>query len=321
MNESAKTESPQGYANPQLLITPEELGRRLGLSARRVGSAAPSSEPRPQHREQGGKNREPSPERLTPSAQRLVVLDLRPAEAFAAGHIPGAFHLDLFGVSLIDTDPAPLAAFLWIIGHMLASRGVSEDRPVIVYDDHSGMRAARAFWFLEFFGHPEAQLLDGGFTAWQRGRWPVTTDALAPTSSGWAVGRVDNWLATWRDVRDRIGQMDVVMLDTRSEGEYVGTTVRAKRAGAIPGAIHVEWTRNLDSSGAFKPAHELQQMYEKVGVTPDREVITYCQGGYRAAHSYLALRLLGYPRVRNYIGSWKEWGDREELPIEIPRQR
>ena len=113
---------------------------------------------------------------------------------------------------------------------------------------------------------------------------------------------------------------DVAVLDTRTDGEYCGTTVRAKRGGAIPGAVHIEWTRNLAEDGAFKPAVELRQIYESAGVTPDKEVISYCQGGYRAAHSYLALRLLGYTRVRNYIGSWKEWGDREDLPIEIPSQ-
>ena len=280
------SDNPKGYANPQLLITPEELSERL---------QAP-----------GTKNR------------ALVLLDLRPAESFAAGHIPGACHLDLFGVSLIDTDPTPLEAFLWMIAHLFASRGASADRTVIVYDEQSGIRAARAFWFLECFGHPDAHLLAGGFREWQRGGRPVATRALAPTSSEWAVGRVDTRLATWRDVRDRLGQADVVVLDTRSEGEYCGTTVRAKRGGAIPGAVHVEWTRNLDASGAFKSAAKLREMYEGVGVTPDREVITYCQGGYRAAHTYLALRLLGYPRVRNYIGSWKEWGNKEELPIETP---
>ena len=82
--------------------------------------------------------------------------------------------------------------------------------------------------------------------------------------------------------------------------------------------MHIEWTRNLGPDGAFKPAAELREMYEAAGVTPDREVLTYCQGGYRAAHAYLALRLLGYPRVRNYVGSWKEWGDREDLPVEVP---
>ena len=83
--------------------------------------------------------------------------------------------------------------------------------------------------------------------------------------------------------------------------------------------MHIEWTRNLTPEGRFKPPDELRSMYGNAGVTPDREVITYCQGGYRAAHSYIALRLLGFPRVRTYVGSWKEWGDREDLPVENPK--
>ena len=86
----------------------------------------------------------------------------------------------------------------------------------------------------------------------------------------------------------------------------------------MPGAVHVEWTENLTPEGTFKPAGDLRAMYVQAGVMPDRQVVTYCQGGYRAAHSYLALRLLGYPLVRNYLGSWKEWGDRHDLPIETP---
>jgi thiosulfate/3-mercaptopyruvate sulfurtransferase len=288
--------NPKGYANPQLLITPPELAACLGLR---------SAEP--------GTNRERGTRKLVP-----VLLDLRPAEDFAVGHIPGAVHLDLFGVSLNDTDPAPLAAFLWMIAHLLESRGVTTGRPVVVYDAESGIRAARAFWFLELFGHPEPRLLDGGFTAWRGSGLPVTRDPSPPTKAELQIAPRADRLATWRDVRDRLDRPDAVVLDTRSDGEYCGTTVRAKRGGAIPGAVHLEWTRNLDMSGAFKPAAELRAMYEDAGVTPDREVLSYCQGGYRAAHSYLALRLLGYPRVRNYIGSWKEWGDREDLPVEVP---
>jgi thiosulfate/3-mercaptopyruvate sulfurtransferase len=275
----------KGYVNPQLLMSTEELATLI----ERDGS------PRP------------------------LILDLRPPEAYAAGHVPGALHLDLWGLSLTDTDSAPLSAFMWMIEHVLAIHGVSAQTPIVVYDEQSGVRAARAFWFLEYFGHPSVRLLDGGFGAWTRLGLPVTRDAGPPPASEWTGQRTERTLATWRDVRDAIDRKDAVILDARTDGEYCGTTVRAKRGGAIPGAVHIEWTRNLTLDGEFKPAAELQRMYEEAGVTPDREVIAYCQGGYRAAHAYLALRLLGYPRVRNYVGSWKEWGDRVDLPIENAR--
>jgi thiosulfate/3-mercaptopyruvate sulfurtransferase len=131
--------------------------------------------------------------------------------------------------------------------------------------------------------------------------------------------RNDAILASWNDVRDRLGSPDALILDARSDEEYCGSLVRAARGGAIPGAVHVEWTNNLVPSGAFKSVDELKAMYEEAGVKPDREVVTYCQGGYRAAHAYLALRVIGYPRLRNYVGSWKEWGDRLDLPIEHPK--
>jgi thiosulfate/3-mercaptopyruvate sulfurtransferase len=252
------------------------------------------------------------------SAQPPLLIDLRPAEDYCENHLPDAVHLDLFGISSVDTDPAPLKSFFWIIEHLLASRGVSNDVRVVVYDDTSGIRAARAFWFLEFFGHPNPRVLDGGFNAWMRQGLPLTQKAQKPTPTQWTGTRVDGILASWRDVKDRLGRSETVVVDTRSDGEYCGTTARAARGGAIPGAVHMEWTNNLGPDGAFKSTDELKTMYERAGVTPDREVITYCQGGYRAAHSYLALRLLGYPRVRNYIGSWREWGDRTDLPIEQP---
>jgi thiosulfate/3-mercaptopyruvate sulfurtransferase len=276
----------KGYANPELIVTPLQLSGMLdGVGARRP-----------------------------------LLLDLRPPDEYATGHIPSAVHLDLWGVSLIDTDPAPLKAFMWMIEHVLALHGVDAATPVVVYDGQSGIRAARAFWFLEYFGHPSVQLLDGGFGAWVAAGLPVTRDAAPPPQSEWTGTRQEQTIATWKDVRNALGRGDVLILDTRTDGEYTGAAVRARRGGAVPGAIHIEWTRNLTPSGDFKPAAELRRMYEDAGVTPDREVISYCQGGYRAAHSYVVLRLLGYPRVRLYVGSWKEWGDREELPVELPKR-
>ena len=276
----------KSFANPHLLVTPQELAGMIAGA----------------------------------SAKRPLILDLRPPEAYAAGHIPGATHLDLWGVSLIDTDPAPLKAFMWMIEHILQVHGVDAGTPVVVYDEQSGVRAARAFWFLEYFGHPSVRLLDGGFGAWTSAGLEATRDGAAPPKSDWTASHQEHTLATWKEVRCALGRSDVVILDTRSDGEYTGTVARAKRGGAIPGAVHIEWTRNLGTDGKFKPADELTKMYVDAGVTPDREVLTYCQGGYRAAHSYLALRLLGYPRVRMYVGSWKEWGDRDELPVEVPKR-
>ena len=272
------------YTRPELLTTPAELAKKLGGSD-------------------------------------LCLIDTRPAEQFAGGHIPGAAHFDLFGISLIDTSPAPLKAFLFMIHHLLEMRGVSQEKEVVFYEENSGMRAARGLWFLEYLGHQNVHLLDGGFQAWKKAGCPITTAALPPKAAQFKTAERRELLATADDVLHSLSNQRVCILDTRSDDEYMGRNIRAARGGAIPGAVHLEWTNNLGADGKYKPEAELREMYRKLGVTPDKEIIPYCQGGYRSAHSYLALRLIGFPKIRNYLGSWKEWGDRPELPIEKPWEK
>jgi thiosulfate/3-mercaptopyruvate sulfurtransferase len=207
-----------------------------------------------------------------------------------------------------------------MIEHLIQAKGINQDSTVVVYDDIAGMRSARLFWFLEYFGHDDVHLLNGGFNAWEAARLPVTREATIPKAGNFKMKARPQRLATAEEVLARLGKPEVVIVDTRSDAEYTGQLVRAKRGGAIPGAVHLEWTNNLDSKGFYKTADELSAMYTQRNITPDKEVIPHCQGAYRSAHTYLALRLIGYPNVRNYLGSWGEWGNRVDLPIEHPTE-
>jgi thiosulfate/3-mercaptopyruvate sulfurtransferase len=251
----------------------------------------------------------------------LCLIDTRPAEQFAHGLIPGAVHFDLFGISLVDTSPAPLKAFMAMMRHLFELRGINLEKEVVFYEETSGMRAARGLWFLEYFGHRNVHVLDGGFRAWRQAGYPITTEATPPKPTQFKGAERPELLATAVDVLGSLKKEKTAILDTRSDDEYMGRNIRAARGGAIPGAVHIEWTHNLDKNGTFKSAVDLKAMYQKAGITPDKEIFAYCQGGYRSAHSYLALRLLDYPNIRNYIGSWREWGDRLDLPIDKPWEK
>src|SRR6185295_10036436 len=222
---------------------------------------------------------------------RVVIMDLRPPEAYANRHIPGARSFDIFGISLIDTRPQALEAFLWMIEHLIQARGINSDSIVVIYDDIAGMRSARLFWFLEFFGHSDVHVLNGGYNAWTAAGKPTTHEATVPKTGNFKMKQRRELLATAEDVLQRLGNKDSVIIDTRNDGEWTGELVRAARGGRIPGSIHLEWTNNLDDRGFFKGADDLKKMYADHNITPDKEAIPYCQGGYRAAHTYLALRL------------------------------
>ena len=248
----------------------------------------------------------------------VVLIDVRAGEDYAGGHIEGARHFDLYGLDINDTAEAPLDAFLWMMETLFGAHGVGNDCPVVFCEQESGSRAARAVWFLDFFGHSDARLLDGGLQAWQTAGLETTTATTPVERLDWQGARHQDRLATRFDVIGAIDDQDTVLVDTRRESEVRGTEKRARRVGTIPGALHIEWSRHLDENGAFRPADEVRALYESLGVTPDKTVIPYCHTGYRSAHTYLVLRMLGYTQVRNYLGSWEEWGNRDDSTIVIP---
>ena len=272
----------KGYVNPDLVWSPQELQAQL-------------------------------------NDPNLRIIDVRPTHSLVQeGWIPGAAHFDLFGLSLNNTAPEPLQAFMWAIEHVLEMRGVNLDTPVVFYEDITGMRAARGFWFLEYLGHTAVHLLDGGFKAWKAAGLPISHQMQAPKVTTFRTRPRPELHWSADEVAAHLRDAHVAIIDTRTDDEYLGKSIRAARGGTVPGAIHLEWTRNLDAAGAFKTGAELQAMYEAQGITPEKACVPFCQGGYRSSHTYLALRLLGYPRLHNFIGSWKEWGDRLDLPIEQP---
>jgi thiosulfate/3-mercaptopyruvate sulfurtransferase len=249
----------------------------------------------------------------------LKIIDVRPGEDYAMGHIPGAVHFNVYGVNTYDTDEAPLKSFARMWAVLVGMRGITMDDTIVVYDDISGMSAARAFWFLEYLGHGDVHLLDGGFNGWRDASLPITRDAQAPKASAFDFTAVPERVATYQDILDAIDAPDKVILDTRSEKEWLGSDRRAARGGTIPSAVHLDWNNHLTADGKLKSVDALRAMFDARGVTADKEVLAFCNTGYRSAHAYLVLRLLGYPRVRNYVGSWQEWGNRDGCPVAVPQ--
>ncbi|SRR5579884_2435966 len=244
------------------------------------------------------------------------IVDTRNPALFEAGHIPGSVFVDVRNLDVTDTSPDGLGAWVARLERAFSAAGIREGQQVVFYEETSGEIATRGVWVLAYLGHNGACLLDGGLNAWCRAGYPIVAAPSKVTPSEFRARPCPDLVATRQCVLERIGDPSVRFLDVRRVEEYTGVEVRANRGGRIPGAMHLEWVSNLEPGGCYKSPADLAALYAGTQLYPGHEIIAYCQGGYRSANTWLALTLLGYPRVRNYVGGWEEWGNRAALPIE-----
>jgi thiosulfate/3-mercaptopyruvate sulfurtransferase len=243
------------------------------------------------------------------------IVDLRPEDDYMGGHIPGAVRLDLDDVRATIADVPKQVAPPEIVGSVFSALGIDDKTTVIIHDADTGIDAARLFWTLEYYGHRDARLLDGGWTAWEQAGWEVSTDVPTVAARAFVATPRSELIADAQWVLEHLDDPMVTLVDARTEEEYRGEDVKAERGGHIPGAILVPWTNTLNGDGSFKDLTTLEGLYRDAGVKPGQQVVAYCQTGHRGSHDYFTLRLAGHI-VRLYDGSWEEWGNRTDLPVE-----
>ena len=242
-----------------------------------------------------------------------LLVDTRSFSEYSTGHIPGAVNIDLIQFHWLDTSKLGISQFIRQARILLSNIGIRDDNSVIFYDNSSGMAAARGVWLLLFFSHKKASLLDGGFDEWVREGSKIETRTIPFVRSNFKGKPNFSVLATANEISRSFKKKGFKLIDSRSKEEYSGSHVRAARAGHIPNAINIDWQENTQGE-VFKTTEELSKIYSNI--PKNSQVVTYCQGGYRAAHSFVALKMLGYKKVKMYLGSWGEWGNKVNLPVE-----
>jgi thiosulfate/3-mercaptopyruvate sulfurtransferase len=249
--------------------------------------------------------------RIEISKNRPIIVDTRSFGEYKKGHIPGAVNIDLFQLHWFDTSRKGIKDFNRQTRILLSNIGIKRKSLVIFYDEVSGVSAARGVWLLLYFSHKMVRMLDGGFEVWKRKGYPIEIKSNPLIHSEFKDKVDNNILSTAEEVKKSLKNNKTVILDARSREEFSGLDVRAVRSGHIPSAVNIDWQKNIENS-AFKNKEKLSKIYSEI--PKNSKIITYCQGGYRAANAFLVLKILGYKNVKMYLGSWGEWGNRLDLP-------
>lgn len=262
-------------------------------------------------------------EHLNDPKVRIIEVDVDTA-AYDSGHVPGAvgwdWHTDLS--DRVRRDLIPKAE----LEKLLGNAGVGADTTVVLYGDNNNWFAAWAFWQLKLYGHRDVRLMNGGRKKWEAEGRTLETKVTAPAATSYQAKEPNTSIRALRDqVLAGIGKAGTVLVDVRGPAEFSGQLLApenlpqegAQRGGHIPGAVNIPWSQAVQEDGTFKSPEDLQAVYQSKGVTADKSITAYCRIGERSSHTWFVLTyLLGYPNVRNYDGSWTEWGSLVGVPIE-----